>query len=442
MVFFRLCLACLGLLLAAVDCLASEKPGQLAAARRPQCRCDVWMAHAAMNSLAADAAQCPTVARRLGLFEMFIDAVNRYSDDDLRAIARFCEANHLPIGIECGGTVQFASLDENEGQTSAAIELRKLDRLLKAGAQPAIVILDDPVARTMLLDAKDQQSGRKGLSLEQATGALVDFLRAMRKALPQVQFVMGTNFLNWGWKGQTDFWAKPQRPLGRGDFHRVLRAVLQRTTEAGLPLRAVAVDAPYDYVTGRHPHSRLPDPTKIDWMGRVRGLEDFVHGRGLEFCLIVNSETPGVSGDDRRYAAETLEYMNAYRARGGRPDHWIVESWYPNPKRIAPESEAGTFGWLVKAAIESAGHDGPTPLAAPAAGGVGAVIDARAFGVKCDGSDDSAALLAAAAAARALAPAPAVTVPSWPASSAFPDRWDDTLSPPLLYSPNTFRSSR
>jgi hypothetical protein len=188
----------------------------------------------------------------------------------------------------------------------------------------------------------------------------------------------------------------------------VFQAVLKRTTEMGIPLHAVAVDAPYDYVTGHHPNSCLPDPTKVDWMGRVRDLEDLVHGRGLEFCLIINSETPGTSEDDRKYYEETLRYMDAYRARGGHPDHWIVESWYPNPKRIVPESEPYTFACLVKAAMEKAHDDGKEMLKAKPTNVFGTVIDTCSFGVRCDGSDDSAALLSAAAAANALAPKPAV----------------------------------
>lgn len=49
-----------------------------------------------------------------------------------------------------------------------------------------------------------------------------------------------------------------------------------------------------------------------------------------------------------------------------------------------------------------------SPAHAKAAGLSETVVDAREFGVKCDGSDDSAALLAAVAAANALAPQPAV----------------------------------
>ncbi|MCL5270455.1 MAG: hypothetical protein M1457_07885 [bacterium] len=319
---------------------------------------DVWMCHKNGKEVALNAAQCPTVAAKLGILQIFIVSLyaekpDHFTDEELRAIARFCIQRRLPISIECGGTLQYASLDENEGESSAALELPGFRRLVQAGVRPSIINMDDPVSRSMLLDDGDRIRFHKGLAtVDEATREMIDYMRAVRKEIPDVQFVYVTNFLNWGWKGQPCFWARPQKPLGRGDFHPVIQAVVKATREAGIPLRGVLVDAPYDYVTGHHPDSHLPDPTKADFMGRVRDLEDYVHSQGLEFTLTINSETPGSANDDKKYYEDTLAYMDAYRGRGGRPDHWLVESWYPGPQKVVPESEPYTFSYLVKAVIE------------------------------------------------------------------------------------------
>jgi len=67
--------------------------------------------------------------------------------------------------------------------------------------------------------------------------------------------------------------------------------------------------------------------------------------------LIANSERGGMQSD-ALFAEETQKMVDAYRKAGGRPDRWIVQSWYPNPKRIAPETDPTTMTGLVKAVIE------------------------------------------------------------------------------------------
>jgi len=113
----------------------------------------------------------------------------------------------------------------------------------------------------------------------------------------------------------------------------------------------VTIDNPYDYLIGEHFSVGLADPKSVDWLGRVRAYEDRCVGEGLEVNLIVNTERGGTESDERFYR-ETLEMVDTYLRAGGRPTRWIVQTWYPYPKRIVPESEGFTMTALAKGVIE------------------------------------------------------------------------------------------
>ena len=79
--------------------------------------------------------------------------------------------------------------------------------------------------------------------------------------------------------------------------------------------------------------------------------EDRCRDEGLEVNLIVNSERGGMESDER-FCRETLQMVETYLAAGGRPTRWFVQTWYPFPKRMVPESDPSTMAGLVKAGIE------------------------------------------------------------------------------------------
>lgn len=73
---------------------------------------------------------------------------------------------------------------------------------------------------------------------------------------------------------------------------------------------------------------------------------------------IVNSERGGHESDKRFYD-ETLQMVDAYRKAGGNPTRWFVQSWYPHPKQMTPESEKHSMTALVKSVIERVRSDKP-----------------------------------------------------------------------------------
>jgi hypothetical protein len=130
-----------------------------------------------------------------------------------------------------------------------------------------------------------------------------------------------------------------------------VRIVLDKLRAAGIQLDGVTVDNPYEYLVGEHFSVNLADPKSVNWLARVRSYEDFAREQGLTFNLIVNSERGGNESDER-FFLETLRMVDTYQHAGGRPTRWFVQSWYPFPQQMLPETAPPGMTALVKAVIE------------------------------------------------------------------------------------------
>ena len=82
----------------------------------------------------------------------------------------------------------------------------------------------------------------------------------------------------------------------------------------------------------------------------MRDYEDRCRAEGLDVNLIVNSERGGQQSDEL-FCRETLQMVDTYLQAGGRPTRWFVQSWYPHPKQMVPETAPNTMTALVKAVI-------------------------------------------------------------------------------------------
>jgi hypothetical protein len=207
---------------------------------------------------------------------------------------------------------------------------------------------------------EQRRDGRRFKSVEAAADELVDALRLHRRAHPKTRFWLLTNFPNWGWGGDVSYHARGPERQDYGDYDQVVRVVLRKLKAAGIELEGVTVDNPYEYLIGERPSVNLKDPTSVNWLQRVRTYEDFARAQELAFNLIVNSERGGHESDERFYS-ETLQMVDLYRKAGGRPTRWFVQSWYPHPKRMAPEDAPHTMTALVKAISERVRGDATGP---------------------------------------------------------------------------------
>jgi hypothetical protein len=318
-----------------------------------QAKPEVWLCAgmgASLSELIKPDAQWTFVKQHITGIKIYIDQFNQVPPKDLAAVARMAKENHLQVVVELGGCIGDgnAILDNNIGEWSANSELAKIERFYAAGGRVDFLDLDGPIRRLLYSDRPGHENFD---SVEKAAEQLVNALRVHRKAHPETKYWLVTNFPNWGWRGDVCYHARGPNKQGFGDYDKVVRIVLKALRDAEIPLDGVTVDNPYDYLCGERPSLNLKDPKTVDWVARIRSYEEFARKQNLSFNLVVNSERGGGQSDQLFYE-DTLKMVDTYLKAGGRPNRWIVQSWYPHPKQIVPEDAPYSTTALVKAVIE------------------------------------------------------------------------------------------
>ena len=335
------------------------------AAAIPAAQPEVWLcAGDRIADLLRPDAEWPFVKQHLTGIKLYVGQLTssrrqaaEATSDQLRQLVRLVLAHKFQVAVELGGCLDFSPLDDTAGEWSARHELAALANWYAAGGKVDFLDIDGPIRR--LMHPENRSDGRRFDSIDKAADELVDALRLHRQAHPETKYWLLTNFPNWGWRGDVSYHARGPQRQDYGDYDQVVRTVLQKLNAAGIPLDGVTVDNPYDYLVGEHRSVNMADPKSVDWLGRVRAYEDFARQQGLTFNLIVNSERGGQQSDDL-FCRETLQMVDAYLKSGGRPTRWFVQSWYPYPKQMTPETAPHTMTALVKAAIERV-SDGAAP---------------------------------------------------------------------------------
>lgn len=333
----------------------SDRPASKAATAESAGRLkepEVWMCYRDPFGLLGKDARWEFVKKRISGIKIYIGTIQKAPPEKLAALAAMLKENRIQVAVECGGTLGFAPLDETNGEKSAQMELRKINRFYRAGGKVDYLDLDGPVRRLLYPRKK------KGFtSVDRCAAELMDYMRAVRKAHPEMRFFLLTNFPNWGYRGGVSYHARGPKRQDWGDYDKVVKTVLEHAGEAKLKFAGVTVDNPYEYAVGEHSSVKLKDPTRVNWIKRIRAYEDFAKARGLEFNLIVNSEQGGKTSD-QAFHDRTLKMVDAYVQAGGRPTRYIVQSWYAFPKRLVPETAPHSMTALVRAVMLKL-HPGP-----------------------------------------------------------------------------------
>jgi hypothetical protein len=284
------------------------------------------------------------VANRVSGVQLYVDWINKTPAETLARAAKFVRERNIQVSVECGGTVN-ADWQDQAGERAAAVELAKIAKWTKAGGVVDYLNLDGPVCR--LLGHGGWNRGAPFTSIERCADELMDYMSAVKRAHPKIRFFLLTNFPNWGYRGDVSYHARGPARQDNGDYDEVLRIVLRKAKQAGHEFTGITVDNPYEYTIGELKSARLAEPSKVDWLARIRSLEDFARSRGLEFGLIINSEKGGKTSD-RAFFERTLKMLDMYIEAGGKPTRYFVQSWYRFPERYLPEDAPHSMTSLLK----------------------------------------------------------------------------------------------
>jgi len=300
------------------------------------------------------------VKHNVHAIKLYVDQVNSASITNLRNLVKVCKANKIKIAIELGGLVDWRAddVDPRTGESltaemSFSDEYGKIKRLTDpvseggAGGYITYLDMDGPIRRSLY--PSNQEQGYH--DLDSATDELAEVLGLWRAQFPDLEFMLLTNFPCWGWKGEPAYFSYgfSTGPLGYGDYFDALTMALQKTSAAGVTFAGVTADNPYDYAIGEAPSNQYSLIRDIDFMSRLRDLEEYVEGQGLGFNMIYNSARAGnqSSGSNQLYHDETLAFIDEHLAYGATPLRYIIQSWYYYPTQWVPETSGYTMTQLV-----------------------------------------------------------------------------------------------
>jgi len=237
--------------------------------------------------------------------------------------------------------------DSTYARRAADGEIARLKKYEKIGGKVRFFDVDGPIRH--LLHPIRKKGGFK--TIEQCAEKFVEYMLLVQKEYPDIEFFALTNFPNWGYRGDIAYWGDGQF---WGDYYVALEAITRIAKKNNAPLRGFTIDNPYDYAIGEVLTPAMKyDPKTIDWVERVLDVEKHCRKNNLEFNLIFNSQRGGGESAEL-FCKESLIFIDLYHARGGKPDRYIVQSWYTHPDRneIVPESNPNTFTGLVKSVIK------------------------------------------------------------------------------------------
>ena len=285
------------------------------------------------------------------------------------AAAEKLRKNGIKIGVECGyfdhsetikdprnaasaviPSRELPLLQPGIGERTARVEIAKLRSLWQAGFPPDYIVLDDPMRRLTIPGQDNPAQILIGMGDYPAAALeVVSYMRVMREKFPLVQFVVIMNFPNWGWKGEPAFLTGPGRTgaMNWGDAYLALESLFPAVEKAGQSIYALQGDFPWRYFA-EQPTDAIA--ATVNWPERILQLESYARSKRTRFNLTTNSETGYVSA--QAFCEDSLKYLDAYLAAGGKPDNFVVQSWYPHPKELLPETKPYTGAWLTARFIE------------------------------------------------------------------------------------------
>ncbi|MCP4313846.1 MAG: hypothetical protein GY790_21540 [Bacteroidetes bacterium] len=329
------------------------------------CNCKIGVGHFKVIDIASDECEYQFLVNNLDFLAFYINRIkNEYSMEDMRKLVEIVEEQDMEVIVELGGVLGpgWGSLtDIDNGKKSALVEIANINNWIRAGGKIDYIIFDGPIRRLLYGDISKNISDNDGVlvsghfntnrgpfSYEEAADEILYSMEEWRKVYPEMKFILGCNFPNWGWKGVQDYHKRQADGMNWGDYWEVVQVVMNKVQSTATAFSGLIVDWPYNYAVGER-YSPTPgnDPTAIDWIARILELEEYVKGLGLEFYLYTNTAE---HDSNSVYSEETLKYVDLYRERGGAPNGWLFQSWYSVPTSFGPESQQYSMSWLTNEA--------------------------------------------------------------------------------------------
>jgi hypothetical protein len=279
-----------------------------------------------------------------------ISVIKKLNAADINKLTEVINASNIKLAVECSGLVSVFGTDTfHNAEKSMAYnsvnhtqkgEYTYLAPLIDSGCKIDYLIFQNSVTNAIYPNADYKTTDNRFMTIAEAVSQTVEEMKCWREHLPAVQFLLYTDYYNYGWKGETAYNLVYNNEFGAGDYYYELSLAAETAETAGIPLFGLVVNDPYDYAMGRHSGDlkTAETPSRTDWMARLCDLENECNTRGLNFILTLNCDSSGKNGSDEKYYNDLIHFMNKYTEAGGTPEAFIIRGGSSYPSYIVPET--------------------------------------------------------------------------------------------------------
>jgi hypothetical protein len=240
----------------------------------------------------------------------------------------------MGLAIEVGGATGASC--NSDRWVGLELELASVTALRAKGVPVHALVMDSPLWAFVL----GNPGACAGQSVDRAIADIIRYVKAMRSAFPEVQL------------GLTD--PIPNRLLGPATLEADLAAL--RALYHRLATALVAEGLSLDFVQLDHPQNYRAYRGFPDWKHLV-AVEDMLRYEFRVATQIIFNDQGGGETSSAEFRAQTLAMLSEYLRDSGRPNGYVVQSWFKYPDHVLPESDPNSYtGIMIDAAAEVAAH--------------------------------------------------------------------------------------
>jgi len=179
-------------------------------------------------------------------------------------------------------------------------------------------------------------------SPEEGLEVVAEACRIVKNAYPEFEIIPLPNLPNWDVKDtngnivphNADDWATTT-DVPSWDY--LCGIFLEKANQKGVDINFIEIDHPFNY------YHRISRAVSVQ---RVSAINDYCNQYDMEMIHIINSSGFGqitTEQEDARFKADCMQYLQDLKEDGLFPKYIDVESWYPYPQYLTPETRENSF---------------------------------------------------------------------------------------------------
>ena len=188
----------------------------------------------------------------------------------------------------------------------------------------------------------DSSTNTKFRTPEEGIEVVAESARLVKEKYPDFEIIPLPNLPNWDFKGISHNAGDWAGKTGVSGWDYLCDIYLQKSAAKGVQTKFIEIDHPFNYY---HRNSRAESAS------RIKAMKQYCSQNGMELILIVNSS--GYKFDtteetDAQFKTDCLQYLEDIEEDGIAINYIDVESWYPYPQYLTPETRENSFTNILK----------------------------------------------------------------------------------------------